>query len=108
MRRALLRASVLLGTVALLASCEQIRPPGTAVTPLGRDVLASDDRIPREFGRIFGASTSETYPGWGQLYFEDDEGTIRIVFVSFTDRALEPKVLTIPRGDEPARPENPR
>jgi len=108
MRRGLLRASVLLGTVVLLASCEQIRPPGTAVTPLGREVMPADDRIPREFGRIFGASTSETYPGWGQLYFEDDEGTIRVVFVSFTDRALEPKVLTIPRGGEPARPEKPR
>jgi hypothetical protein len=99
---------LLFSMVAVLAACEQIRPPGTAATPLGRDVLATDDRIPKEFGRVFGASTSEAYPGWGQLYFEDDEGTIRIVFVSFTDRALEPKVLKIPRGGEPARSENPR
>ncbi len=108
MRRAVLGTTVLLGTVALLASCEPIRPPGHAITPLGREVLAADNRIPKEFGRVFGASTSDSYPGWSQLYFEDDAGIIRIVFVSFTDRALEPKVLTIPRGDEPARPENPR
>jgi hypothetical protein len=109
MTRALLpRAVALLGALALFAACEQIRPPGTAITPLGRDVMPADNRIPREFGRVFGASTSETYPGWGQLYFEDEEGTIRIVFVSFTDRALEPKVLAIPRGGAPPRPENPR
>jgi hypothetical protein len=105
MRRSLPSLLALCGAVALLASCERIRPPGTEATPLGREIMPTDRRIPKEFGRVFGASTSEAYPGWGQLYFEDDEGTIRIVFVSFTDRALEPKVITIPRGGEPARPE---
>jgi len=108
MRRSVLWTAVLLTAVLLLASCEQIRPPGTVATPLGRDLMPSDSRIPSDFGRVFATSTSETYPGWAQLYFADDSGTIRIVFVSLTDRALEPKVITIPRGGEPARPEAPR
>lgn len=105
MRRCVLRAAAVFAAVLLLGACEQIRPPGTVATPLARDLMPTDSRIPDEFGRVFAASTSETYPGWAQLYFEDDGGTIRIVFVSLTDRALEPKVIAIPRGGEPARPE---
>lgn len=86
--------------------CEPIRPPGKVDTPLKRVVMPTEKEIPRDFGRFVGSTTSEHWPGWGQLYFEEPEtGTIRVVFVSFTDRTLERKVIVIPRGEGLAVPE---
>lgn len=106
MRRLLWPALAVLVLAVLAAGCEPIRPPGKVDTPLKRVVMPSDQEIPRDFGRFIGATTSEHWPGWGQLYFEEPEtGLIRVVFVSFTDRTLERKVIVIPRGAAPAVPE---
>ncbi|MBP7149251.1 MAG: hypothetical protein KBD01_17110 [Acidobacteria bacterium] len=92
-------ALVLLALVAVCSGCEQIRPPGTVATPLQRDDMASESMIPASYGRVIGVTVSDTYPGWAQLYFEEEAGgTIRVVFVSLEQRELDPKVLVIPRG----------
>ena len=39
--------------------------------------------IPAEYGSLISVTTHAAYPGWAQLWFEDDQKTIRLVRIEF-------------------------
>jgi len=90
---------VLLLAVTLLVACEPLNTPPPDTPVLGSDRIAADGTIPAAFGRLVGVTTTEGYrESYAQLWFEDDAGTIRIVYVHVDDRRLDPSVDVIRRG----------
>ncbi len=53
--------------------------------------------IPASYGSLEAVTTVPEYPGWFQMWFEDDEGTIRIVRVHLFDNVLLTEIKTIER-----------
>ena len=53
--------------------------------------------IPASYGELEAVTSVSEYPGWFQMWFEDDEGTIRIVRVHLFDNVLLDDVKTIER-----------
>jgi len=54
--------------------------------------------IPAEFGSLIAVTTTEEIaPGWAQLWFQDDEKTIRLAFIKYTENRIAEEVLIIPR-----------
>ena len=54
-------------------------------------------KIPASYGSLEAITTVPQYPGWFQLWFEDDIGTIRIVRVQIFSNEMPPEVKTIER-----------
>jgi hypothetical protein len=53
--------------------------------------------IPAEYGELEAVTTIPEYPGWFQMWFEDDAGTIRIVRVQLFNNQMPTEVKVIPR-----------
>ena len=53
--------------------------------------------IPLEYGRLVSVTAHASYNGWAQLWFEDDQHTIRMVRIQFHEDKVHPKTLVIPR-----------
>ncbi|MDH3892443.1 MAG: hypothetical protein OEV49_15350 [candidate division Zixibacteria bacterium] len=53
--------------------------------------------IPASYGELEAVTSVPEYPGWLQLWFQDDAGTIRIVRVHLFDNVLLDDVKTIER-----------
>lgn len=87
-------AMLLLVVVTLLAltGCEKANPDleMSSLVPLGN--------VPIEYGSLRGVTSTEQYPGWAQLWFQDDAGTVRMVRVKWVSRQMHPDVITIPRA----------
>ena len=54
--------------------------------------------IPASYGRLVGVTSSDTYPGWAQLWFERPDSSIVAVTVNFQNGAVRGRVLEIPRS----------
>jgi len=54
--------------------------------------------IPTEYGRLVSVTSSDTYPGWAQLWFERSDSSIVTMFINFKEGTVSPKVLEIPRS----------
>jgi len=55
------------------------------------------NEIPAEYGKLIAVTTVDQYPHWAQLWFEDEQNTIRMVRVQWTQKLMHQEVLTIPR-----------
>lgn len=87
-----------LAVVACLVACTPLRPDEKASEPnLTFTTLAKDDAIPAAYGQLVSVTTDDTFPGWAQLWFEGDDGTVTTVFVKYVNGSLRRKVLVIPR-----------
>ncbi len=53
--------------------------------------------IPAEYGELEAVTSLADYPGWFQLWFEDEAGTIRIVRVQIIENLIHNQVKTIER-----------
>ena len=60
--------------------------------------LSKTDAIPAAFGKLVSVTTADTYPGWVQLWFEKEDGTITTVFLKYVNGALRQETLVIPRS----------
>ena len=54
--------------------------------------------IPKEYGELKAVTTHAAYEGWSQLWFIDEEKTIRMVRVQFHENRFHEYVLVIPRN----------
>ena len=54
--------------------------------------------IPAEYGSLVSVTTHAEYPGWAQLWFEDDKKTIRMIRIEFQKQKIISDPLTIPRN----------
>ena len=53
--------------------------------------------IPLEYGSLVSVTPQAEWPGWAQLWFEDDNNTIRMVRIEFHKGEIEEGVRTISR-----------
>jgi hypothetical protein len=82
----------------LFISCEpignsQVKQPGK----LKEVVVKNLKEIPAEFGDLKAVTSHASYEGWAQLWFVDDQKTIRMVRVQFHENRIYEKILVIPR-----------
>jgi hypothetical protein len=82
-----------------LTACTPLRPEERAVeASLTFSQLADDEAIPAAYGQLVSVTTDDTFPGWAQLWFEGDDGTVTTVFVKYVNGSLRQRVLVIPRA----------
>ena len=73
-------------------SCEKIP---TEIASPELTVALSD--LPASYGKLISVTSAPEYPGWFQLWFTDDAGTIRIVRVHMAKNLMHKQVKTINR-----------
>ena len=82
----------------LLSSCGPVNPPTTPVKgPLPLTKIIDNKGIPSKFGELKFITTHGQYQGWVQLWFVDDEDTVRMVALQFQEQRIHENVLVIPR-----------
>ncbi|RMF71433.1 MAG: hypothetical protein D6738_13855 [Acidobacteria bacterium] len=97
---------LLAAAAALLVACEPLEAPPPEAFPLARERMETGGEIPEEFGELVGVTTTAGYrESYAQLWFEDTEGTIRIVYVHIDDRRIDPSVDLIRRSRPAVEPE---
>ena len=77
-------------------ACERFDTPapGALVTIELSDLSG----IPEDYGELVGIITHADYAGWAQLWFEDQDKTIRVVRVYTPANRMLTDVLVIPRN----------
>ena len=87
-------------TVLLLPalSCTRLpeKPAQTGVMAASEQLPALDS-IPPEWGKLVSVTTNPAYPGWFQLWFEDEASTVRMAAFDFRTRQFDPDALVLPR-----------
>jgi hypothetical protein len=98
MKRILIGIFVL--AIALgLAACTQLKSEGQMdEANLSFQELAKNDAIPASYGKLVSVTSTEKYPGWAQLWFEKEDGTITTVLLNFQTGTLRHKILVTPRS----------
>jgi hypothetical protein len=81
----------------VVMSCKKLPAAAPAAGMLKVATLQTTDGIPLDFGNVVGVTSSAAFPGWGQLWFESADKTIRVVRVNFETGQLNGQVVAIPR-----------
>ncbi len=95
MKRLSLLIIPLLILIFMISSCQRVSSP--LVGELQELKLSNLKGIPLEYGSLISVTTHAAWPGWAQLWFEDDDRTIRVVRVGFLNNKVHETVLVIPR-----------
>ena len=79
-------------------SCSKLpEKPATTGVMVGAEQLPTPDSIPPEWGKLVSVTTNPAYPGWFQLWFEDETNTVRMAAFNFRTRQLDPDAIVLPR-----------
>lgn len=92
---------ITLGCILLtfsLSACEKITPVQPGPGELLVTKIGATDSIPAEYGELIDVTTHASYEGWSQLWFEDEQQTIRMIRVQFSTKRVHEDVLVIPRN----------
>jgi|GEM_PF-477531 len=89
-------ATILIGVllIGFGVSCEKL----TTEAEVNSEIAAPLTDIPAEYGELQAVTTMPEYPGWFQLWFEDEAGTIRIVRIQMAQNLIHRQVKVIPRS----------
>ena len=87
----------MLGALIIAVSCVAFSCQRT-VPALDRNIVTELKDIPLEYGSLISVTTMAEYPGWFQLWFQADDGTINIVRMQFAASMMHRDVRTIPRS----------
>ncbi len=91
----MLKTTILFGVVILSAlfflSCEKITMEPEIIG--GKAI----ENIPAEYGSLVAVTTTELYPNWAQLWFQDTAGTVRMVRIQYLKHQMLQDVRVIPR-----------
>ena len=90
----ILLAAVLVLCLALV-SCAKLDENAEGALPLVLTEIT--DGIDAKLGRFVAVTPHPTDADAAALWFEDDNGTISVVWVNVMKRSIHKKVLTIPR-----------
>lgn len=77
--------------VLIAISCERTTPE------VSMDFVSELSSIPLDYGNLISVTTLPEYPNWMQLWFQDDQGTIRMVRVQFMANLIHNDVKVITR-----------
>jgi hypothetical protein len=90
----------LLALVLLLPalSCTRLpeKPVQSGVT-VGSEQLPAMDSIPPAWGKLVSVTTNPAFPGWFQLWFEDESSTVRMAAFNLRTKQLDSNVVVLPR-----------
>lgn len=64
---------------------------------LSSEQLSALDSIPAAWGKLVSVTTNPAYPGWFQLWFEDEMSTVRMVTFNFRTGQLDANATVFPR-----------
>ena len=64
---------------------------------VGSEQLPALDSIPSEWGELVSVTANPAYPGWFQLWFEDETTTVRMVAFSHRTKQFDSNVIVLPR-----------
>ncbi len=99
MKKSLFMFFMIVLTVFLLIACSRVqKEPVYTKGELRTVKLKELDGIPREYGSLVGVTANPVYHRWAQLWFQDDNGTVRVVTVGFFDQTMLEDVTVIPRN----------
>jgi hypothetical protein len=88
---------IVLALLASGVSCTKLREPGVGEQELVVEKLTKADSIPLKWGRLVSVSSVPGIDNWAQLWFQDDEGTIRIVPYDVSGNYLSSQARVIRR-----------
>ena len=83
--------------VLVFFSCTKIEQQTAPKGELEYTSLSDLNSIPLEYGILKNVTTHSMYGGWSQLWFEDEQQTIRMVRVNFHTNRIHKDVLVIGR-----------
>jgi hypothetical protein len=90
----------LLAIVLLLPALSCSRLPEKPVhegAMVGTEQLPAPDSIPPEWGKLTSVTTNPAYPGWFQLWFEDESNTVRMAAFNYRTKQLDADAIVLPR-----------
>jgi len=90
----LLVAVLLLPAVSCTKLSEKSAQEGAV---LGSEQLPALDSVPPEWGKLVSVTTNSAFPGWFQLWFEDETSTVRMVAFDLRTKQFNSDVLILPR-----------
>ena len=79
MSHRLVRCIIVLALLVGGISCTKLGEPGAGEQKLVIEKLTAADSIPLKWGKLVSVSSTPGINNWVQLWFQDDEGTIRTV-----------------------------
>jgi len=79
MSHRLIGCFVMLALLAGGISCTRLGEPGLGEQKLVVERLMETDSIPLKWGKLVSVSSVPGINNWAQLWFQDDEGIIRVV-----------------------------
>lgn len=88
---------VVFAILASGVSCTRMGEPGAGEQTLATQDLKQMDSIPIAWGKLTSVSSVMGAENWVQLWFQDDEGIIRMVPYNVTDNLLSSQARIIPR-----------
>ncbi len=94
----LVALALVAGLAVVASGCQDTPAPDTTPGPLAFQTAPAGATIPREYGRLVSVTSTDAYPGWAQMWFEKDDGTITAVFVNYQYGQTRDRVLVLPRS----------
>ena len=88
---------ILVILIFLSLSCAKIEPVAPGEGGLVFKALPSPDSIPLEYGNLVSVSSVAGYPHWVQLWFQDENGIIRMVRYTIQGNHFAKNFHLIPR-----------
>lgn len=90
------KSLIMIGTMIILIvfglSCEPTTPA------MDMSVVSGLENIPADYGALVSVTTLPEYPNWVQMWFQDDQGIIRVVRVQFIANLIHKDVKVIGRN----------
>jgi hypothetical protein len=95
------QTGILLLVIVLLLpalSCTRLpeKSAQTGVTA-GSEQMPALDSIPAAWGKLVSVTTNPAFPGWFQLWFEDESSTVRMAAFNLRTRQFDSNVTVLPR-----------
>jgi len=81
-----------------ILSCARLEEaPSQKTVSLGTEKLPAPDSIPVGWGKLVSVTTTPIYQDVCQLWFQDENGKVRMVPFNIRNRFLVPDAVVIPR-----------
>ena len=82
-----------------IVSCTRLKDesPPKGMVLLGREKLPALDSVPLEWGKLVSVSATPIYPEYFQLWFQDENGKVRMVPFDMRNARLADQAVIVPR-----------
>lgn len=79
-------------------SCARMpEKPAQTGALVGSEQLPALDSIPPAWGKLVSVTSNPAFPGWFQLWFEDESSTVRMVAFNLRTKQFDSNAIILPR-----------